>query len=333
MKRTGIIGLPAMLVVVVALLVLGMSQATGCSSDGSDDAVLSVVTSSGTQVFTLNDIKKMPAVEAYGGIKNSAGNITPPAQFKGVALTELLSSLGGLPAGSGVTFTAKDGYEMTMSAEQVQTGKFITYDVSTGDEKTIDDQLQLVLAYEMEGEALDLERDGAFRLAILSPEGNEVTDGHWWVKWVTQVEVKTMTAEWALTVNGALQEQVDRGSFDSCSAPKCHGVSWKDDEGATWSGVPFYYLVGRADDEAKHDNGAFNSALAAEGYQIEVVGGDGYTVTLDSSDIALTKEYIVANKMNGEELTGEDAPLRLVGPAVDGKTSVGGVLEIRLLLK
>ena len=88
-------------------------------------------------------------------------------------------------------------------------------------------------------------------LAILSPEGNEVTDGHWWVKWVTQVEVKTMTAEWALAVNGALQEQVDRGSFDSCSAPKCHGVTWKDDEGVTWSGVPFYYLVGRADDETK----------------------------------------------------------------------------------
>ncbi len=333
MKRTRIIGLPALLVVVVALLVLGMSQAAGCGSDGSGDAVLSVVTSSGTQTFTLKDIKKLPAVEAYGGIKNSAGNITPPVKFKGVALTELLSSLGGLPEGAGVTFTAKDGYEMTMSAEQVQTGKFITYDVSTGDEKTIDDQLQLVLAYEMEDEALDLERDGTFRLAILSSEGNEVTDGHWWVKWVTQVEVKTMTAEWALAVNGALQEQVDRGSFDSCSAPKCHGVSWKDDEGVTWSGVPFYYLVGRADDETKHDNGAFNSALAAEGYPIEVVGADGYTVTLDSSDIALTKEYILANKMNDEELTGEDAPLRLVGPAVDSKTSVGGVLEIRLLLK
>jgi DMSO/TMAO reductase YedYZ molybdopterin-dependent catalytic subunit len=333
MKRVRMIGRLAVLCAVIGLLVFGMTQAAGCGSEGSADAVVQVVTATGSQTFTLKDLKKMPAVEAYGGIKNSAGNITPPATFTGVAITELLASVGGLPAGSGVTFIAKDGYKMTMSGGQVNNGDFITYDVSTGDEKTIEDQLQLVLAYETEGKALDPERDGTFRLAILSPEANEVTDGHWWVKWVTQIEVKTMTAEWALTVDGALQEQVDRGSFDSCSAPKCHGVSWKDEQGVTWSGVPFYYLVGRADDEAKHDNGAFNSALAADGYDIEVVGGDGYTVTLNSADIALTKEYILANKMNGEDLAGEDAPLRLVGPAVDSKMSVGGVTEIRLLLK
>jgi DMSO/TMAO reductase YedYZ molybdopterin-dependent catalytic subunit len=333
MRRARIASRLAVLALVIGLLALGMTQAVACGSDSSSSAALQVITPTGTQSFTLKDVKKLAALEAYGGIKNSAGNITPPSQYKGVTLAELLKSLGGVPDGSGVTFTAKDGYEMTMSADQVNNGKFITYDVSTGDEITIEDPLQLVLAYEMEGKPTNPETDGALRVAILSPKGNQVTDGHWWVKWVTKVEVKPATVGWALAVNGALQEKVDRGSFDSCSAPKCHGVAWKDADGVTWSGVPLYYLVGRADDEQKHDNGAFNSVLAAQGYPIEVVGADGYTATLDSSKIALSKEYILANKMEGKELTGQDAPLRLVGPAVDKKSSVGGVTELRLLLK
>ena len=333
MKRARVAGRLVVLALVIGLLALGMTQAAACGSDSSNAATLQVITPTGTLTFSMKDVKKLAAVEAFGGIKNSAGNITPPSQYKGVTLDELLKQLGGIPDGSGVTFTAKDGYEMTMSADQVKNGKFVTYDVSTGDEITIEDPLQLVLAYEVEGKPTNAETDGTLRVAILSAKGNQVTDGHWWVKWVTKVEVKPAVAGWALAVNGALQEKVDRGSFDSCSAPKCHGVTWKDADGVTWSGVPLYYLVGRADDEQKHDNGAFNSALAAEGYPIEVVGTDGYKATFDSSKVALSKEYILANKMDGKELTGQDAPLRLVGPAIDKKSSVGGVTELRLLLK
>ncbi len=332
MRRAKIAGRVLFLAFVLALLVAATLQTVACGSDGSSDATLQVVTSTGSQTFTLKQVKKMPAVKAQGGIKNSAGNITPPSEYAGVTVDELVKSLGGIPDGSGVTFVAKDGYEMTMSADQVKNGMFITYDVSTGDEISVDGPLTLVLAYEHEGEPTDPEADGALRVAILSDKGNQVTDGHWWVKWVTKIEIKPASAGWALAVNGALQEKVDRGSFDSCSAPKCHGVTWKDADGVTWSGVPLYYLMGRADDEQKHDNGAFNSALAAEGYPVEIVGADGYKVTFDSSKVALSKEYFLANKMNDAELTGEDAPLRLVGPGVDTKSSVGGVTEIRFVL-
>ena len=332
MRRAKIAARLSVLLLAIGLLALMTTQAVACGSDSSSAAALQVVTPTGTQSFTLKEVKKLAALEAYGGIKNSAGNITPPSRYKGVTVAELLKSSGGIPDGSGVTFVAKDGYEMTMSADQVKNGKFVAYDVSTGDEITVDGPLQLVLAYETEGKATDPETDGTFRLAIVSAKGNQVTDGHWWVKWVTKIEVKPAVVGWSLAVNGALQEKVDRGSFDSCSAPKCHGVTWKDSAGVIWSGVPLYYLVGRSDDQQKHDNGAFNSALAAAGYQIEITGADGYKATFDSSKIALSKEYFLANKMDGKELTGTDAPLRLVGPGVDSKSSVGGVTEIRLLL-
>jgi hypothetical protein len=332
MRRARIVNRLGAVALVAGLAALCLVPALACGSAGSGSAALELVTPEATKVLTIKDVKKMAAVEAYGGIKNSAGNITPPSLYKGVTVGELLKSLGGIPDGSGVTFVAKDGYEMTMSADQVKNGKFVTYDVSTGDENSVEGPIQLVMAYQVDGKPTDPETDGALRVAILSGKGNQVTDGHWWVKWVTKIVVKPAVAGWALAVNGALQEKVDRGSFDSCSAPKCHGVSWKDADGVIWSGVPLYYIAGRSDDEQKHDNGAFDSALAAAGYPIEVIGADGFKVTLDSAAVALSKEYLLANKMGGEELTGKDAPLRLVGRALDKQSSVGGVVEIRLLL-
>ena len=334
-KRTRVFGPLLLLAAVAGLLLLGTSQTVACGSGGSSsgDAVIKVITASDTRSFSLKDLEKLQAVEGYGGIKNSAGTITPPAKFKGVPVTSLLKALGGFPAGSGLTVAAKDGYAMTMSADQVQTGKFVTYDVSTGDEKTVDTPPQLVLAYEREGKPLDPNSDGMVRLVLLTPRGDEVTDGHWWIKWVASLEVKPEPAGWALKLDGAIQDQVDRASFDSCSAPNCHGVAWKDSQGTTWSGVPLYYLLGRADDQQKHGNGAFNSTLAAQGYQVEVVGANGKTTSLDSSKVALSKEYILANKAGGKELTSQDAPLRLVGAAIDEAASVEGVTEIRLLLK
>ena len=50
----------------------------------------------------------MPAVEESGGILNSAGTITPPAKYKGVAVMDVIKAAGGLPAGTGVSFIAKD---------------------------------------------------------------------------------------------------------------------------------------------------------------------------------------------------------------------------------
>ena len=303
------------------------------TTPGGGATVLEVTSATGTKSFTLDDLKAMPAVDAFGGIKNSAGNITPPVEYKGVAVTELLKTVGGLPAGTGVSFIAKDGYEMTMSAEQVQNGKFVTYDVSTGDEIKVTDSIQLVLAYENQGKPLNADQEGAVRLAILTAKGNEVTDGHWWVKWVTKVDVKALAADWSLALSGAIQDKVDRGTFDSCAAPNCHGVTWKDDKAVAWTGVPLYYLAGRVDDQTKHGFRAFNSDLAAKGYKIEVVGAGGNTVSLDSSAVAGSKDYIVAYKMEGNVLGGTDAPLRLVGPGLKADQSVGGIKEIRLLIK
>ena len=64
------------------------------------------------------------------------------------------------------------------------------------------------------------------RLAIVSKEANQVTDGHWAVKWINKLEVKNLGADWVLQVEGAISKPTDRASVESCGAPQCHGASW-----------------------------------------------------------------------------------------------------------
>jgi DMSO/TMAO reductase YedYZ molybdopterin-dependent catalytic subunit len=274
----------------------------------------------------------MPAVEGQAGIKSSTGKITPPATFKGVLLTDLVQLVGGLDSKTGVQLEAKDGYDMTFSSDQITQGNFVTYDPATGDEITNAGKLQVLIAYEMDGKPLDPEQDGNMKLVVISDKPNQVTDGHWAVRFITKIELKALAAAWSLDLQGAINDTVDRGTFESCSTSTCHQASWTDGKAQKWTGTPLYLLVGRVDDNIKHDTGAFNTQLADQGYTIEVVGKDGYSVTLDSAKVKNDKNIIVASQVNANDLTDKDFPLKLVGSDLTNKQMVGGIAKIILHL-
>jgi DMSO/TMAO reductase YedYZ molybdopterin-dependent catalytic subunit len=156
----------------------------------------------------------------------------------------------------------------------------------------------------------------------------QVTDGHWSVKWVTSIALKPLAAEWDLVVEGAIMDTIDRGSFESCSTGQCHPATWTDDKSQEWSGTPLWLIVARADDDIKHDTGAFNRALAAAGYTVDIIAADGYTVTLDSAKLAENNSIILSNKINGNPLAEKDFPLKLVGPDLSKKEMVSGVVKV-----
>lgn len=299
---------------------------------GTDEAALEVVGVSGTKSYTLDEIKKLPSTEGYGGMKSSTGRITPPVKVKGVKLQDLFAEVGGLPSDMAVGIVAKDGYEMTVSVEMLDAGDFITYDMVTGDEKKVDESLIMMVAYEYDGRPFDPESDGPLRLAIVSPEMNQVTDGHWWVKWVTRLYVKPVEQEWVLTLKGKIVEEMDRATFESGAAEGCHGSDWTDADGNKWTGIPLYLLVGRVDDDIAHEGPAYNRELAQAGYQVVVRAADGKSVEISSQTMYYKKDLIVAHKLNGEALPKEYWPLRLVGEGLDEADMIGAITEIEALV-
>ncbi|MBN2501044.1 MAG: hypothetical protein JXB38_09730 [Anaerolineales bacterium] len=296
------------------------------------EPVLEVIGLDETVSLTLADLQAMPAYEGYGGLKSSTGTIFAPLPHKGVPVIQLLDLVGGLEPGYGINVVAKDGYAMTISYDQLMHGDFTTFDPVTGDENEIEDQLQPVLAYERDGALIPADEDGPLRLVMLTPEKTQIVDGHWTVKFVDQIVIKDLGLDWSLMMEGAISEEVDRGTFESCTASGCHTASYTDDKAQEWTGVPLWKLVGWIDNEEKHGDDSYADELAQQGYVIELVAADGYTVTFSSADIYGNDEIIVANMVNGNPLDDDSFPLQVIGPDLTGKQKIGQLTQVNLKL-
>ena len=162
------------------------------------------------------------------------------------------------------------------------------------------------------------------------------------VKTVASVGTTPIPADpdWTLQLGGAKTTTVTRAYFQdglACSGSG-HSVTWTDTEGDVWGGVPLWLLVGMVDDDPDvgTDHFNFNDTLSASNYKVTVVAGDGWSATFESSAIARSSGYIVANTLNGEPLPAKTTsdkdswPLHLKGSAVFGGQQVGNIVRIEL---
>lgn len=294
------------------------------------EPILEVVGNGQTLSFTLAELQAMAATEGQAGMVSSTGAITPPVPHKGISLKHLMEQVGGMEESMGLYIEAIDGYGITFSYEQVMSGEFITYDPVNGLEIKAEGPLTAILAYERDGQLTDPVQDGQLRVVVVSPKADNVIDGHWMVKWVNKLELKEVAANWYLHLEGAITEDMDRATFESGSSPHCHLEVWKDNNGDEWMGMPLWYLLGRVDDENRHESRAFNDKLAEAGYTITLTAADGYSVELNSQDAAFNNEWIVAYKVNGEPLSDKNYPLRLVGNGLTKGQMVGAIESISL---
>jgi DMSO/TMAO reductase YedYZ molybdopterin-dependent catalytic subunit len=310
----------------VSALVLGLAACLPALAASAPS--LEVAGPGGVRAFSVAQLRTLPATEGFGGVKSSTGKVTLPGRWKGVALRELAAAAGGYDSTRNLAVTAKDGYSITFSHHQVMNGDFTAYDPGTGDTLAAHEPLAAIIVYEHEGRALDAAEDGPLRVMIVSATGSQVTDGHWSIKWVTKLAIKPASEAWSLGLEGGRSEIMDRATFESGASPKCHGVTWKDARGRAWTGIPLWLLVGRVDDGFKHGARAFNDSLAAAGYTVDVVAGDGSTVSFDSSRFGRNDGILVASLLDGAPLPAKSFPLQLTGPDLKDEERLGGIARI-----
>jgi DMSO/TMAO reductase YedYZ molybdopterin-dependent catalytic subunit len=141
------------------------------------------------KTLTFSEIKALPAREGIGGFFTTVGIVNGPFRCKGVPVKALCELVGGVGPANTVWISAPDGYLMVFSPEQLQ-GAFRTYDPTSFKEVPHED-LTLMLSYEQDGAPLS-EYDGKpLRITIVSTRGDYLTEGHYWVKWVDSIEVRT----------------------------------------------------------------------------------------------------------------------------------------------
>jgi DMSO/TMAO reductase YedYZ molybdopterin-dependent catalytic subunit len=295
---------------------------------------LTLVGLNGTQVvLDEKGVANLPSFGSGGGYKTSAGSLRGIGKYTGVNLTVLLSLVGGINSSCSLYVTASDGYSMVFTYNQVMGEDLITFDPATGDEANRTQPLTLILAYYKDGSDLSAD-EGPLRLAVVGSEGY-LTEGHWWIKNVEKLEVRSAIAEWALLLKGALIENMTRGTFESGVNEQCHGLNWTDSNDNVWTGIPLWLLVGRVDDGDVHVTNAsiraFNDTLALKGYTVKVMSGQGYFREFNSTRVMRNANIIVANGLNGASLPDPYWPLRLVGSGLSNTEMLSNVVEIQII--
>jgi len=327
---------------VMLVLVIIVSSLAGCektttvtvsptTTNTANALVLTVINGTQTKTFTMADIQAMTPVSGSTGLITSSGTIDGPYNLTGTALSSILQTVGGITSSDAVKISAKDGYIMTLSYNQVMNGtEFPTYDNTTGKEVTPDNNIVVFLAYEQDGSSLT-DDIGPLRLCVMAP--GQVTDGQWWIKWVQTITVVPLEQTWTLNDVGTVTQNISKSDFESGTAPNCHGVSWTDAQGHVWSGEALWLLAAYVTPtDPANLMGQFNTALWNQGFQVEVIGSNGAMVTYNSSDINNNNNIIVANEEDGQPLTGTQWPLVLEGSDVDGQHQIGGITSIKVIL-
>lgn len=293
-----------------------------------DTPVLTLVGMDGEISLTLQDLMAMEVLEGQAGIKSSTGKITPPATYKGVSLNSLIEKMGEIDPTMGVNVVAEDGYGLAFSYDQITNGTFIAYDPATGDELRNPVPLTAILAYERDGELLDSREDGVLRVMIISEKNNQVTDGHWSIKWVSRLELNSLVQDWNVVVNGAISESLDRSTVESCV--NCHEATWTDDVGQVWKGTPLWRFMGYGDDAIKHEGLCYVNELALDGYDVELLASDGYSAVVSSIDAHRNEAFVLATTVDGNPLPEKYFPMRLVGEGLEKSSMVGALSEVNL---
>ena len=259
--------------------------------------------------YTLKEMEQMDIyVEDKGTYINSYGNSFTNI-WGGVKLVPLLEQFMVLEPDTSLKIMAMDGYEMTFGGEML-------LDQADGD---------WILAFKENGTYMP-EDPGYIRLVKVGPKNPEIS-GHSSARMVKRIVTEGVPfKDFSLTLTQKdLTEVFDRQTMQSGVTTHKTRVAYydrKSDSDIPYMGMPLWRVIERP-----------------TGYKaVELIAGDGFTVTLDNAEVEGNDDVIVA-MFTGEDdqlLPDGEWPLRLVWdkdaalvPA--GIKSVKNLVEIRLI--
>jgi DMSO/TMAO reductase YedYZ molybdopterin-dependent catalytic subunit len=151
-----------------------------------------VLTGRDGQELTLSydEVLALPGIETTGGFFSSVGTVYGPYALKGVRLETLLDLVGGMDPSDILMVGAQDGYSSVFDNGQVR-GEIDAFEPGTL-RLVPQGEIEFVLIYEQDGSPLSHQDGRPLRLAIISRDGL-LTEGHWWVKWVNRLQVRSLT--------------------------------------------------------------------------------------------------------------------------------------------
>ncbi|MFX1284661.1 MAG: hypothetical protein ACFFB5_13460 [Promethearchaeota archaeon] len=270
--------------------------------------------------FTLShsQLQLLPSIEASGAFLKTTGVIVGPYNYKGVNMTAALDLLLDFSSNFSMKVVPIDFYNFTFTKSQ------IFGNVPLFDENGVEighgglENLTLTLIYEENGEPLQSDYGGPFRMGYLGP-GGPISEGHFWVKYVKTIIIGSGITDWSITLSGVSQTSIGLDDFNSVvyCGDHVHNVSHTYSEAGriiTYEGMPLWIALSMVDGDDGSEHYTFNDSLAAQGYNVTIFSSDGTNLTLPSSITTRNNSLILAHVKNNLPLPEDEFPVRLVSP-------------------
>jgi hypothetical protein len=272
-----------------------------------------------TKSFSMYELMSMPSITEEGGYKKSSGSIVGPYTYTGVSIDYLLNEVGDVPANYTLEAIADDEYKTYFNTTHVKQGKFEAYDLEGN--PVGPQNFSLVVAYHEDGEPLPV--GGPLRIVLL--KDGYISDGHWWAKFIVNLKVIDETEPWELELNGVETWNMTYDTYYSLASCEHHRTSLMHGEDL-YEGVPLYVIVA-AMDGGDDEHYLFNTTLLSTNYNVTLYDGEGNSVTFNCWEVTQNTTMLVAGWMNGNLLSGEDWPLKLVSKNV----VLGNIMKVELV--
>jgi hypothetical protein len=214
---------------------------------------------------------------------------------------------------------------MVYTYSQVNGEDFTTYDPVTGSEATAAQPMKMVVNYFINGSALPSE-EGPLRIGVTGPEGL-LTEGHFWTKMVSKIEVTNNIRDWTVTVSEANSSPLNMDRQAWTADYNHFTLNWTDSNGNVWGGSALWRWI-----SWYNYNGGISNATLDQGYSVKIVSGDGSSVTLDDSRVKLNDNIIVAGKLNDAVLSDPYWPLTLAGSNITSDQMIKNIVGIEVVL-
>lgn len=336
----------------IALIIIGillLSIGLGCvgqddekKENGEDSKSLFklILPDKTEKSFTLKDSENLKSMERNVSYQNRMGDYVGSGNYKAILIKDILTASSSstiMKPGDTLKIFAKDGYSQ----------EFCFYNVYPPD-SWFQFQGDFGIAFTFDGETNPDWSDGP--MSVFLPEDNEYSlddcnatsapgqgyfisqsAGARYIRNVAKIEIiSNNIADWELQLSGKITETFTKTDFEIYE--QYYISKYENSTGSEWTGVPLWRIIGRIDDIGPiRGEDAFNETLSTNGYDVKIVAGDDYSVSIPSSLIAKNDKIILSNNQDGKDLPNEKQPLWLLGEGLETSQMVFNVVEIEII--
>jgi DMSO/TMAO reductase YedYZ molybdopterin-dependent catalytic subunit len=323
LNRRNILAIAAIAIVLIAsLTVVFLLQP---QEESELDIVLTINVGDASTNYTMADLTNLPNVTGYAGFVKTGTNpyvIVDPTEWTGVPLMHLLSLTSSLPANYSLRVLSIDGYITYFTMAEVQ-GSFEAYNSSSTEQIGLRN-FTMVVAYMQNGEMLSNETGGPLRL-VLFPDGDYLSAGHLWPKYVREITVIDETEPWQLELSGVVSWNMTHDVYYSLGSCPHHrkNITLND---VIYAGVALWTIIASMDG-GNDTHYSFNNSLVSTNYTVTVWSGTGLYLNFTSYEIAFNDGLILAGWADETLLSPPEWPLKLV---TAGGLSLDNIVRIEM---